>query len=116
MHDLKDSNSSEKTKIENTNNRFIGKLKSLKERKNQRIVVEVLMFISIVSRGYYISAMALLSWSIYLLMNMPYLWKESKLTFSVYLIIFIIAASLSILSIIGIIKLRKFENVFFILL
>lgn len=111
MHNEENNNISEKVEIESTDNALIRKLKSLKERKNQKIVVEVLVFVSIVLSNYYLFAVAMLSWFAYLMIGMPYYWKESKLVFFAYLIISIIVIYLLVASISGIIKFWKFKRV-----
>lgn len=111
MHNEKNNNTSKKTEIENTDNVLIRKLKSLKERKNQKIVVDVLVFLSIVLGNHYLFPVAMLSWFAYLLIGISYYWKESKLIFFAYLIISIIVVYLLVASISGIIRFWKLQGI-----
>lgn len=86
-------------------------LELLKNRKNQKIMVEMLMFVSIIFKSYNLFAIALISWLVYLLIAMPYYWEKDKFVFFVYLIISAMVIYLLTKSISGVIKFWSFQSV-----
>lgn len=95
--------------MDNNDSIIIKKLKLLKNRKNQKIIVEMLLFISIIFKSYHLFSIALISWLIYLLIAIPKYWEKSKFVFFAYFIVSIIVIYLLTASISGIIKFWKLQ-------